>query len=380
MMQILNVLSVVFWGLLVLSLLVFIHEGGHFLAARAFGMRVTEFFLGMPSRFRLAFKSKRYGTEFGVTPILLGGYTRICGMEGEGDELLAPALACVQRHGRVKVAELAQEVGCDEERAYGLVATLADWGSIRPYYDPELGERVGQSTWPEAFETLARDDRLLTEYDRDHDFSREGSTGYAEPRVPDVAPSDFLQHERSRTYLGKSFVPRLVSLLAGPAVNIVFALLLVVVTVSVFGMTFVQDGETFVWRPDVLTAVRFAFDYALTVAQFAARLIMPWHTMEVLESSSSVVGISVMASEAASTSPIELVLLVASVSMSLGFMNLLPIPPLDGGKILIEIVQLIIRRPLSIRAQTIVSYVGVAFFLFIFVVALRNDIVRYILG
>ena len=92
------------------------------------------------------------------------------------------------------------------------------------------------------------------------------------------------------------------------------------------------------------------------------------------------VGISVMASEAASTSPIELVLLVASVSMSLGFMNLLPIPPLDGGKILIEIVQLIIRRPLSIRAQTIVSYVGVAFFLFIFVVALRNDIVRYILG
>ena len=171
MMQILNVLSVVFWGLLVLSLLVFIHEGGHFLAARAFGMRVTEFFLGMPSRFRLAFKSKRYGTEFGVTPILLGGYTRICGMEGEEDELLAPALACVQ------------ELGCDEERAYGLVATLADWGSIRPYYDPELGERVGQSTWPEAFETLARDDRLLTEYDRDHDFSREGSTGYAEPRV-----------------------------------------------------------------------------------------------------------------------------------------------------------------------------------------------------
>ena len=92
------------------------------------------------------------------------------------------------------------------------------------------------------------------------------------------------------------------------------------------------------------------------------------------------VGRIVMASEAASTSPIELVLLVASVSMSLGFMNLLPIPPLDGGKILIEIVQLIIRRPLSIRAQTIVSYVGVAFFLFIFVVALRNDIVRYILG
>ena len=132
MPAILNVISVVFWGLLVLSLLVFIHEGGHFLAARAFGMRVTEFFLGMPSRFRLAFKSKRYGTEFGVTPILLGGYTRICGMEGEEDELLAPALACVQRHGRVKVAELADEIGCDQDQAKRMIATQADWGASRP--------------------------------------------------------------------------------------------------------------------------------------------------------------------------------------------------------------------------------------------------------
>ena len=125
---------------------------------------------------------------------------------------------------------------------------------------------------------------------------------------------------------------------------------------------------------------RFAFDYAMTVARFAMRLLMPQHTMEILESSSSVVGISVMASEAASTSAVDLSLLVASVSMSLGFMNLLPIPPLDGGKIVIEIIQLVIQRPLSTKAQTIVSYVGVAFFLFIFVVALRNDIVRYILG
>ena len=43
-----SVASVVFWGLITLSFLVFIHEGGHFLAARMCGMRVTEFYLGMP--------------------------------------------------------------------------------------------------------------------------------------------------------------------------------------------------------------------------------------------------------------------------------------------------------------------------------------------
>ena len=47
MSSILSVVSAVFWGILVLSVLVFVHEGGHYLAARAFHVRVTEFFLGM---------------------------------------------------------------------------------------------------------------------------------------------------------------------------------------------------------------------------------------------------------------------------------------------------------------------------------------------
>ncbi|MBR2683054.1 MAG: site-2 protease family protein, partial [Atopobiaceae bacterium] len=350
MTQIMGFISVLFWGLLVLSLLVFIHEGGHYLAARLFGMRVTEFFLGLPSRLRLSHKSSKYGTEIGVTPILLGGYTRICGMEGEEDELLAPALACVQRHGRVSASELAFELDCDEDRAYSLLETLSDWAAIRPYYDPEKGEYKGQKTLTESYETLARDDRMLTEYDRDHDFSRPGSTAAGEPRPVDDAAA-FLEAERSHTYLGCSFFQRIIALMAGPFVNVAFALLLVVLMLSVFGVEVTVDGETVLWHTDVITAIKFAFDYAATVAGFALRLIMPQHTMEVLESSSSVVGISVMASQAASTSVNELVMLIASVSMSLGFMNLLPIPPLDGGKILIEVVQLVLRRPISSRAQ-----------------------------
>lgn len=120
--------------------------------------------------------------------------------------------------------------------------------------------------------------------------------------------------------------------------------------------------------------------YARMVGEFAARLVMPQHTMEVLNTSSSIVGISVMASEAASTSAADLISVVAAISMSLGFMNLLPIPPLDGGKVLIEVVQVVIRRQLSMKAQAAVSYVGLAFFMFVFVVVLRNDIMRFVIG
>ena len=45
--------SALIWGLIVLSLLVVVHESGHFLVARLCSVRVTEFFLGMPFRFHL---------------------------------------------------------------------------------------------------------------------------------------------------------------------------------------------------------------------------------------------------------------------------------------------------------------------------------------
>lgn len=96
MSQALTVLPVIFWGVIVLSVLVFAHEAGHFLCARISGVRVTEFFLGLPCRFHLSKRSRTRGTEYGITPILLGGYTRICGMSGSGNEYLASILAGVQ--------------------------------------------------------------------------------------------------------------------------------------------------------------------------------------------------------------------------------------------------------------------------------------------
>jgi len=448
--------SAVFWGVLVLSVLVFVHEGGHFVSARAFGMRVTEFFLGLPSRFRISFKSRRHGTEFGVTPLLLGGYNRICGMEQEQDDLLAPALAIVQREGRVAVPDLARELGIDDDRAYGIMACLNDLAAIRPFYDEEAGEHPWQSAWPLHFETLERDANLLTEYDPDHDFATAGTTGPGEPRPVDDQEA-FLEHERARTYQGKGFVARVVTLLAGPLVNIAMAFLLLVGSLVMTGIevntnsnelggvtegslaqdagiragdrivmfgghdvstwtelvdaidkslneggdiavAYERDGQTFettivipdgekpdligvsakleVYHPSLVEASSYAFSYMRMVGGAVARIIMPQHTMEVMSQSSSIVGISAMASEAAASGISDFVLFAAAISMSLGFMNLLPIPPLDGGKILIEVVQLVMRRPLSTRAQSIVSYVGLAFFLFIFCFALKNDIVR----
>jgi len=76
----------------------------------------------------------------------------------------------------------------------------------------------------------------------------------------------------------------------------------------------------------------------------------------------------------------EAMAVIAAISMSLGFMNLLPIPPLDGGKILMETVSLVIRRPVPTKVTNGLSYAGVAFFIFIFCVALKNDILGIVSG
>ena len=129
---VLSVLSSVFWGLLMLSVLVFLHEGGHFLAARACGVRVTEFFLGLPCRFDIHYTSRRIGTKFGVTPLLLGGYAAICGMDPTDVSCADRVLAAIYRHGRVTVADLAVELELSEEVvleacALLLVGLIAPW-------------------------------------------------------------------------------------------------------------------------------------------------------------------------------------------------------------------------------------------------------------
>ena len=86
-----DILLTILAATIVLGFLVFIHEGGHFLAARAFGVRVSEFMIGLPGPH---IGVQRGETKFGVTAIPLGGYARVCGMEpGEMSPYLEAAMA-----------------------------------------------------------------------------------------------------------------------------------------------------------------------------------------------------------------------------------------------------------------------------------------------
>ena len=64
------------------------------------------------------------------------------------------------------------------------------------------------------------------------------------------------------------------------------------------------------------------------------------------------------------------------ISLSLGFLNLLPIPILDGGQVLFQVIEWLKGRPLSERAQAFGQQLGIALLLLLMGVALFNDIAR----
>jgi regulator of sigma E protease len=68
---------------------------------------------------------------------------------------------------------------------------------------------------------------------------------------------------------------------------------------------------------------------------------------------------------------------LALISINLGILNLMPVPILDGGHILFFTIEAAKRRPLSLRAKEIASYIGLVLILSLLIFAFRNDIVRY---
>ena len=64
------------------------------------------------------------------------------------------------------------------------------------------------------------------------------------------------------------------------------------------------------------------------------------------------------------------------LSISIGILNLLPIPMLDGGHLMYYLVEFIIRRPVPERVQIIFQQVGMTFLILLSIFALYNDLLR----
>ena len=82
-------------------------------------------------------------------------------------------------------------------------------------------------------------------------------------------------------------------------------------------------------------------------------------------------------SEVSTMGILAIVSFMAWLSVNLGMMNLLPIPGLDGGKLLLNAVEAVIRRPVPEKAELAVTLVGVGLLFILMIAVTGNDILRY---
>lgn len=359
------------YATIALGFLVFIHEGGHYLAARAFGVRVSEFMLGLPGP-SVGFTHGE--TRFGVTAVLLGGYARVCGMEpGEMSPHLEKVMESLYRRGTATMEEVAADCGITDDEAYDALEELDEWGTAKR---PLKSDEHNTYRTP-AVNPTKRQIRLAR---------KKGLTVPEKSEMGSARPLDdahaFYESEYRRQYRSLPFWKRSVILLAGIFVNLLFAVLAFVFVYSVLGIDLqnTQTGEVVHRVIDPLRSVAVGFAYIGMVFQAVAQLFNPQTAAETVSQSSSIVGIAVISKTAAEQGLQSFLSFMAMLSVSLGVMNLIPIPPLDGGRFAVEVYQKASRRLVSEKVMTRLSTVGLALFGLLFVVMMGQDISRFVLG
>ncbi|MEG0070665.1 MAG: site-2 protease family protein [Raoultibacter sp.] len=348
-----DILLMILYITIVLSVLVFIHEGGHYLTARVFGVRVTEFMLGLPGP-RIGFTWK--GTKFGITAIPLGGYAKVCGMEvGEQSPHLEATMAYAYEHGTVLMEDVAHDLGITDEEAYNALDELTEWGTL---VAPTRKDEFNVYRTPEV-----------------------RGSALGEPRpLKDAAA--FYESEARQQYRFLPFWKRTAILLAGPAMNLIFSMVVFVLLFSVIGFDAQNPatGDIQHMTVDPFKAISAGFNYIGAVVGAVVGLFNPMTAAETVSQSTSLMGMAVLSKTAAEQGITSFLSFMAMISVSLGIMNMLPIPPLDGGRFVVEIYQKIRRKFISYKALNYLSMVGIVLFMGLFIVMLNQDIQRFIFG
>jgi len=131
-------------------------------------------------------------------------------------------------------------------------------------------------------------------------------------------------------------------------------------------------------QTDIITATRVSYmilsEYIAMLFYYLSAFVRP--EISTVESLGGMGTIYIAVREAMLTGHEELIFLFVILSLTIAILNLIPIPPLDGGHIAQTVIEYIIGRRFSYRANVFLMYLGVALILIIFATATYSDIRR----
>lgn len=335
-------------ALFIFGFLIFIHELGHYLTARAFGVSIREFAIGMgPKLFSRC--SPKTGIRYSLRALPIGGFVSMVGEDEESEDENAFHRKPVWQRIIVTAA------GAFMNLAVGVIvmSLLVMTQDILP--STEIGAFV------------------------QHEDGTPNYTQVAGFQVGDK----IVEIEGTRVRIANELVYEVMRRGIEPLDVTVLRNGERITMEDVIFPTIVDHGirygtVDFKVTPEVKTP---AVILKHAVFRSTSTIKMIWESLYDLvngrygvESVSGPVGVTKALGEAAESGFDDLIYLAVVISMNLGVMNLLPLPALDGGRLLFQIIELFRRKPVRPEIEGYVHFAGMVMLMILMVVVAVKDI------
>ncbi len=344
--SVLNVAGTVLLTVLIFGLIIFIHELGHFLTAKATKIKVNEFALGMgPALFHFT----RGETKYALRLFPIGGYVSMEGENEDSDDDRSFG------HRPVWCRILVVVAGALMNLVLGFLIVLIITANQSAVASTTIAVFDSQATSNTA---LKENDEILkingspVRIDYDIIFSLVRDTD---------GKADFVVR-RDGEIVTLADVPFPVQKTAE-------------------GQTIRLDFKVYPVEKNIFTVTRQAFFYSVTIARVVWVSLLDLITGKFgVQQLSGPVGVSQAIGQASSIGWQSVFSLAAFITINVGIFNLLPLPALDGGRLLFLIIEIIRRKPVNPKYEGFVHTAGFALLILLMIVVTFNDIARLIRG
>jgi len=339
----------IIYFILVLSITIFIHELGHFIFAKKAGIYVYEFCVGMGPRI-LKWKRKNDETEYGIRLFPIGGFCSMAGEEVEVDEKIPIDKRLQSKTWLQRFLTVVAGVMFNFIFAI-IIFFIVGLFNGNPNNTPLIKEVSLES--PAYVSGIQKGD-IITKINN-----------------VKVNTIDRLMIEYQVVY--------------GSELNLEVKRDNEILNIKINPIQ-VDDGYIYGFSLDdsvekgFIPAIKYAFGNFISLINQMVVIISYLFTGKLsLSSLSGPIGIYNIVGQSAQAGLLEVIYLIGYLSLNVGFINLLPIPAFDGGRILFLIIEKIRRKPMKANVENMIHSIGFILLMILMIIITYNDIVRFII-